>query len=238
MRFFQVELLPWLFFFLSWYIFFFFRGRERKKMLKKKNHLSFTSLRRLHLHRKRSEVKQPFTQMAGVSLLKPLKGVDANLISNLETFFTLDYPKVLTHPPKTPPAPHTHTHARTPTALTWPTPAGFSNHVTDWLSCWIHPHRRKGGGKQRRKEGRQVGREGRREEGRKETNGPNTVYFVSLMMLAVLTVIILQLYVGHFLICKQCTRVQPNFWFNGFTFIFMIVHVVDCHSRHQNWMNM
>ncbi|TNN79416.1 Ceramide glucosyltransferase [Liparis tanakae] len=49
---------------------------------------------RLHLHKKRSEVKQPFGQLAGVSLLKPLKGVDANLISNLETFFTLDYPKV------------------------------------------------------------------------------------------------------------------------------------------------
>lgn len=46
--------------------------------------------RRLHLHKKRSEVKQP----AGVSLLKPLKGVDPNLISNLETFFTMDYPKV------------------------------------------------------------------------------------------------------------------------------------------------
>lgn len=52
------------------------------------------SFRRLHLHKKRSEVKQPFVQMAGVSLLKPLKGVDPNLISNLETFFTLDYPKV------------------------------------------------------------------------------------------------------------------------------------------------
>uniref|UniRef100_A0A3B5KR91 ceramide glucosyltransferase n=1 Tax=Xiphophorus couchianus TaxID=32473 RepID=A0A3B5KR91_9TELE len=48
---------------------------------------------RLHLHRKRSEVKQPFAQVLGVSLLKPLKGVDPNLISNLETFFTLDYPK-------------------------------------------------------------------------------------------------------------------------------------------------
>lgn len=48
---------------------------------------------RLHLHKKRSEVKQPFVQLAGVSLLKPLKGVDPNLISNLETFFTLDYPK-------------------------------------------------------------------------------------------------------------------------------------------------
>uniref|UniRef100_A0AAX7T2Q3 ceramide glucosyltransferase n=1 Tax=Astatotilapia calliptera TaxID=8154 RepID=A0AAX7T2Q3_ASTCA len=48
---------------------------------------------RLHLHKKRPEVKQPFMQLAGVSLLKPLKGVDPNLISNLETFFTLDYPK-------------------------------------------------------------------------------------------------------------------------------------------------
>eukprot|EP00064_Thunnus_orientalis_P024786 superscaffoldBa00011190_g25096 len=50
---------------------------------------------RLHLHKKRSEVKQPFIQLAGVSLLKPLKGVDPNLIANLETFFTLDYPKVM-----------------------------------------------------------------------------------------------------------------------------------------------
>ncbi len=62
--------------------------------------LTSVSFRRLHLHKKRSEVKQPFVQLAGVSLLKPLKGVDPNLISNLETFFTLDYPKVtLTAPP-------------------------------------------------------------------------------------------------------------------------------------------
>lgn len=48
---------------------------------------------RLSLHKKRSEVKQPFAQPARLSLLKPLKGFDLNLMSNLETFFTLDYPK-------------------------------------------------------------------------------------------------------------------------------------------------
>lgn len=63
----------------------------------------FFFFRRLHLHKKRSEVKQPFAQLAGVSLLKPLKGVDPNLMSNLETFFTLDYPKVTPRCRKTEP---------------------------------------------------------------------------------------------------------------------------------------
>lgn len=49
---------------------------------------------RLHLNKKTTD-KQPYSKLAGVSLLKPLKGVDPNLINNLETFFELDYPKVL-----------------------------------------------------------------------------------------------------------------------------------------------
>ncbi|KAI5620098.1 ceramide glucosyltransferase [Silurus asotus] len=52
----------------------------------------FSLCSRLHLNKKSSD-KQPYSKLAGVSLLKPLKGVDPNLVSNLETFFELDYPK-------------------------------------------------------------------------------------------------------------------------------------------------
>ncbi|XP_042706318.1 ceramide glucosyltransferase isoform X1 [Chrysemys picta bellii] len=47
---------------------------------------------RLHLNKKATD-KQPYSKLPGVSLLKPLKGIDPNLINNLETFFELDYPK-------------------------------------------------------------------------------------------------------------------------------------------------
>ncbi|XP_047505853.1 ceramide glucosyltransferase [Pieris napi] len=54
-------------------------------------HIMAFSYSKWKLHRTvdRSPPEQP---LPGVSILKPLTGVDPNLFSNLETFFTLDYP--------------------------------------------------------------------------------------------------------------------------------------------------
>ncbi|XP_038049544.1 ceramide glucosyltransferase-B-like [Patiria miniata] len=46
---------------------------------------------KLCMHRKPSNVVRE--ELPGVSILKPLVGVDANLEDNLETYFNLDYPK-------------------------------------------------------------------------------------------------------------------------------------------------
>lgn len=47
---------------------------------------------KLKLHRK-PQMPSLETPLPGVSILKPLTGVDQNLFSNLETFFTMNYPK-------------------------------------------------------------------------------------------------------------------------------------------------
>ena len=61
-------------------------------------HLSLLFLfRKWRLYRTRQSVAIPDAEKAlpGVSVLKPLcSGQDSHLFSNLETFFTLDYPKV------------------------------------------------------------------------------------------------------------------------------------------------
>ncbi|XP_063989896.1 ceramide glucosyltransferase [Diachasmimorpha longicaudata] len=48
---------------------------------------------RWKLHRKPTQVPNIYeVPLPGVSILKPLMGIDPNLFNNLETFFTLDYP--------------------------------------------------------------------------------------------------------------------------------------------------
>ncbi|XP_071954452.1 ceramide glucosyltransferase-like isoform X2 [Antedon mediterranea] len=48
---------------------------------------------KLHLHRLPSATNIVWEELPGVTILKPLVGVDPNLKENLETFFNLNYPK-------------------------------------------------------------------------------------------------------------------------------------------------
>ena len=54
-----------------------------------------SAFRKWKLHRKVTKLPLE-TPYPGVSILKPLMGVDPNLFSNLETFFTMNYPVVST----------------------------------------------------------------------------------------------------------------------------------------------
>ena len=49
--------------------------------------------RKWKLHRKNCQLPRE-TPLPAVSILKPLTGIDPNLFNNLETFFTMNYPKV------------------------------------------------------------------------------------------------------------------------------------------------
>jgi len=58
-------------------------------------HCSISDFRKWKLHRKVTKLPSE-TPCPGVSILKPLMGVDPNLFNNLETFFTMNYPVVST----------------------------------------------------------------------------------------------------------------------------------------------
>lgn len=55
-------------------------------------HLTAIIYGRYRLHKKVNTTQPSETPFPGVSILKPLMGVDPNLFANLETFFTMSYP--------------------------------------------------------------------------------------------------------------------------------------------------
>lgn len=55
-------------------------------------HIIAVMVGRLKLHKKVNQMPIYEVPLPGVSILKPLMGVDPNLFGNLETFFNLDYP--------------------------------------------------------------------------------------------------------------------------------------------------
>lgn len=62
----------------------------------------FLFFSKMKLHKKRSSPELEVSSLSlplevplsGVSIIKPLVGIDSNLFNNLETFFLMKYPKV------------------------------------------------------------------------------------------------------------------------------------------------
>ena len=55
--------------------------------------LSYTSRKRFRVRPRSPLASAPASSVPGVSILRPLKGLDTNLYENLESTFTQDYPK-------------------------------------------------------------------------------------------------------------------------------------------------
>jgi ceramide glucosyltransferase len=57
------------------------------------NYVLFFEKRKYKFHKK-PHLTQERSKLPGVSIIKPLMGIDTNLADNLETFFNMDYPLV------------------------------------------------------------------------------------------------------------------------------------------------